>query len=290
MSIDPSGAIRPLVHGTPRNLIRRIPLRVIAHQRDVPSAVVAAARVAQEQVIAVDVLVDVDPRTVVAVHLHAVEKLARPRREAVGRESAEIAVLADAGFEHSLREPLIRRQVRAARGREIRHLGVVRALAVLEPLDELRDQEVQVGVALAVRVRRQVHGHAVDPGCEVRAVVEVEAAQEHLVRLARAAVLRDDQARHCLENLAGAKPGPSLELGRADDALGGRHAVAERVVPAAEHDDVIVDLCGGLREHARGHERGRSQCNTRPQQSVCSSQDSLRVSPRLYSAQLRAIP
>ena len=92
-------------------------------------------------------------------------------------------------------------------------LGVVAALAVLEALDELRDQEIQIRVALAMAVRRQVHGHAVDERREVRAVIEVEAAQEHLIRFPAAAVLRHDETRHGLEDLARAQARPRFELG-----------------------------------------------------------------------------
>jgi hypothetical protein len=74
--------------------------------------------------------------------------------------------------------------VGGARGREIALVREVGALAVRDAVDELGDEPVQVAVALAVRVRGHVDGHAVDRGREVGAVVEVEAAQEILVRLA----------------------------------------------------------------------------------------------------------
>ena len=57
------------------------------------------------------------------------------------------------------------------------------------PRHQLGDQEVEIRVALAVRVRRHVDRHAGDRRREVGAVIEVEAAQEVLVGLALAAVL-----------------------------------------------------------------------------------------------------
>jgi hypothetical protein len=75
-------------------------------------------------------------------------------------------------------------------------------------------------------------------------MIEIEAAQEHLVRFAGAAVLRDDHAGHGLEDLPGAHPRPRIELGRADDAFGCGYALTDRVVPAAEHDDVVFDARG----------------------------------------------
>jgi hypothetical protein len=62
-----------------------------------------------------------------------------------------------------------------------------------------------------VRVRRHVDRHAVDPGREVGAVVEVEAAQVVLVGLAVAAVLRDDDAGNEFEHLGGPQRRPALD-------------------------------------------------------------------------------
>ena len=69
-------------------------------------------------------------------------------------------------------------------GGEIAHVGVVGTLAIAETLDQLGDEEIQVRVALAVGVGGQVDRYTVDRGGEVRAVIEIEAAQEILVRFA----------------------------------------------------------------------------------------------------------
>jgi len=69
-------------------------------------------------------------------------------------------------------------------GGEIARVGVVRTLAIAETLDQLGDEEIQVPVALAVGVGGQVDRYTVDRGGEVRAVIEIEAAQEILVRFA----------------------------------------------------------------------------------------------------------
>ena len=98
-------------------------------------------------------------------------------------------------------------------------LRVVGPLLELHARDQLRDQEVVVGIALAVRVRRQVGRHAGDPGREVGAVVDVEAAHIVLVRLALAAVLADRDARHRLEDLGRTIDRPPLHLLGAHDAL-----------------------------------------------------------------------
>jgi len=69
-------------------------------------------------------------------------------------------------------------------------------------------------------VGRDIARHAAELGGEIGAVVEVEAAQEILVGLAVAGMLRDDQARHHFERLAGAQDGHRRQ------ALAGDHARA----------------------------------------------------------------
>jgi hypothetical protein len=112
--------------------------------------------------------------------------------------------------------------MRDAGSREVAFVGVVGALAVGDGVDQLRYQEIEVGIALAVRMRRQVDRNAIDRGGEVRAVVEVEAAQEILVRLAVAAVLGNDQAGHRLEQLRRAQRRAVRQLFRQDETLAGR--------------------------------------------------------------------
>jgi hypothetical protein len=49
-------------------------------------------------------------------------------------------------------------------------------------------------------------------GCEIRTVIEIESAQEKLIRLAAAAVLRRYQAWHGLEYFADAEQGLEIKL------------------------------------------------------------------------------
>ena len=59
-------------------------------------------------------------------------------------------------------------------------------------LDRLRYQEVQVRITLTMSMRPHIDGHPVEPRGEVSAMVEIEAAQKHLVGFSRSAVLRHD--------------------------------------------------------------------------------------------------
>ncbi len=61
---------------------------------------------------------------------------------------------------------------------------------------DLRHQEVQVGIALAVGMADHVDWHAVDGNVDVGAVVKVEAAQKQLFGFASAGVLGYKQAWH----------------------------------------------------------------------------------------------
>ena len=74
--------------------------------------------------------------------------------------------------------------------------GLIGAFVEFDAADELGNEEIQVRVALAMAVTAHIHRHAVDACGEIRAVVEVKAAEEELIGLAAAAVLRSDQTRH----------------------------------------------------------------------------------------------
>ena len=120
-------------------------------------------------------------------------------------------------------------------------------LRELHAADQLGNQEVEIRVALAVRVRRHVHRHAGDRGGEVGAVIEIEAAQEVLVRLALAAVLRDDDAGHGLQHFARRASADAPRAARGDRALAGRLRDADEILGG------VLDV-GEVRERPRsGH-------------------------------------
>ena len=72
-------------------------------------------------------------------------------------------------------------------------------------------------------------------------MVEVEAAQKVLVRLPRAAVLRDDHAGHELEHVGRPQRRPRLDLALADAALGRRGRRAEQLARRGGDDDLGRD-------------------------------------------------
>ena len=128
-------------------------------------------------------------------------------------------------------------KLRAARAAEVAELGVIDAEPVVDVVDELGNEEVEIGVPLPVRVRGHVDRHALESRLEIRAVIEVEAANEVLVRLPVARVLRDDEAGHGLEQLALARDWAEAQVRGADVALGSRRGDADEVIDTAQDLD-----------------------------------------------------
>jgi hypothetical protein len=98
-----------------------------------------------------------------------------------------------------------------------------------------------------VAVRVHVHRDPVDAGREIRAVVEIEAAQEILVRLAVARVLGHDESGHGLQQFARAHDRSRLELRARDGALAGRLHLADQRVFDGGHDDFVEIVRGNAR-------------------------------------------
>ena len=141
--------------------------------------------------------------------------------------------------------------VRRTRAGKVAVLGEVNALLVTHRADEFGNEKAGVRPALPVRVRDEIHWNTIDARGEIGAVVEIEAAQIILVGFALAAVLRDDQARHRLQNLARTNDGPQLDLFLPDVARRRRVRDAHlRIAPARDNDLSQLDRRVG--EHGFG--------------------------------------
>jgi len=127
----------------------------------------------------------------------------------------------------------------AGRG-EISFVGVVRPLAIVDVLDQLRYQEIEVRIALSMSVARKIHRHSVHVHGEVGAMVEIEAAQEVLIRLSGAAVLRDDHAGNDLQNFRRPQQRPVLELLFVDRSLARRVGFARQAFLVRVHYDRLA--------------------------------------------------
>jgi hypothetical protein len=113
-------------------------------------------------------------------------------------------------------------EVDGACGGEVAELDDVGPLEHFDPRHRLRDEEVEIGVALAMRVRAEIHGEAIDGERDVRAVVRVESAEQVLLGLAAPLVLADDQAGHEAEHVGRPAVGAQLEVAPRDQQFGRR--------------------------------------------------------------------
>jgi len=146
-------------------------------------------------------------------------------------------------------------------GREVTDARIVRTFAVIETLDQGGEQEIEVGVTLAMAVGRHVHRQPIDPHGEVGAVVEVEAAQEILVRLALTTVLGGDEAGRELKQLGRARYRTLRELIRQHDALTCGDGTSGEFVGPRAHDDFSQRIgwhacrAGGVRDCHAGQRK-----------------------------------
>ncbi len=120
---------------------------------------------------------------------------------------------------------------------------------------------MQVDVALPVGVAHRVDGRPVDEDREVGAVIEVEAAQEVLLRLAPSRVLHREEPRDHLEHPFGAEPRAKREFVLARRRIRRRVALRRRANrdegPLREHQRRLVGALLGPygRGGGRGHHR-----------------------------------
>lgn len=92
---------------------------------------------------------------------------------------------------HAFLDRLASTKIDRARRGKISILGQIRSLVHINPFNRLRNDEVQVGIALAMRMRAQVNRHAVGKKRDIGAVIRVEPAQKILIGLACAAGVLD---------------------------------------------------------------------------------------------------
>ena len=90
-------------------------------------------------------------------------------------------------------------------------------------------------------------------------MIEIEAAQEILIRFAAAAVLRDDQAGNDFQQLTRAQRRPQVELLRGHDTDRRGCRLAAEPLQLARYDDFFEPLTRG--GNAAGESQRRQQCD-----------------------------
>ena len=228
--VDQSGIDRAL-----RDLFGRIEGDVIALERCPQRPAAERCGPFGEAIEQAQVALDPE-RPVVEADLAAQKEIACAKLARSARDEAIIVARSNFGRDERRRGIDCVKLCRSRRP-EISDVGAVWSLGVVDLLDKLGDDEVEVAIALAVAVGPQIDRHAVDEGREVRAMIEVEAAQEILVGLAAARVLGCDQTGNDFKQLADALDGPVVEVDLADLTLRRRCGNADQVRGAPGDDD-----------------------------------------------------
>ena len=196
-------ADQTLVDRALRHLIGRIPGVRIGHRRQREPVGRSALAVAQHAVQFAHIVRHV-PRTIISDALEGREQRTRAHGRRSRRQRAAVAKAAERQFGDILRQPVDGVDGNGTRGGEVALVGEVRPFADVHRLHQLRNQEIDIGIALPVAVGRHVDRHAVDADGQIGAVVEIEAAQKILVGFALAGMLGHDQPRHHLQRFADA--------------------------------------------------------------------------------------
>ena len=116
-------------------------------------------------------------------------------------------------------------------------------------------------------VSAHIERNAVDMRSEVAAVIEVQAAQIILIRLARAGMLGRHHAGHYLGHFTNAQQWREANIGVADLAFGGRTRAADLLLRPAENDDFLNRLflflwgSQGLIRRGRQNQRAEEDSN-----------------------------
>ncbi len=161
---------------------------------------------------------------------------------------------------------------------------MIGAFAIIDAFDEFGNDEIDVGIALAVAVAAHVGGHTINEGGEIGAVIEIETAQEILVCLTLTRMLGSDQTGNGLEHLASAQNRPEVEIAIAHDARRPGVGDADKVDGAAIDDDFRVffrDVFGPRQRRddhrcakegdAADHDRGKKSLHDHPQNAATRS-------------------
>ncbi len=122
---------------------------------------------------------------------------------------------------------------------EIADLRVIRPLGVVETLEQLRNDEVEIGIALAMSIARPVDRHVVDEIGEVDTVIEIETAQQILVGLAFAGMHRNSQAGYRFEELTDPIDRSKIQLLLGDPTLARGLGNADQVLARCGHRNVL---------------------------------------------------
>ena len=103
---------------------------------------------------------------------------------------------------HPLADDLTRLEVDRSRRIEVAELDVIGAFVHIESFNRFRDDEVQIGIALPMRMRSQIDRHPVGEERDIGPVIGIKPAQEILIGLSCAAgMFHGNEAGNQAKNL-----------------------------------------------------------------------------------------
>ena len=191
---------------------------VIKHSGEIELILPGAPVVTQVAVVAVGVLIDIK-RTIVMTKLKGSGQARRLSCErSVAQDKAIKIVLTDANKGETLSKLATKYNWAAPRG-EVSDICDEWTLAVIDSLDQLWDDKIEICIALPMCVCAQIDRYIVHREGEVRSVIEVESAQEILIRFSFSAVLSGDDAGDSLENFTTAGNRTLGQFARADGSF-----------------------------------------------------------------------
>ena len=249
-----------IAHGTFGDLVGGIPGVVEGLRCQAPGLVAGFLVVFHQRVALVQVL-RVLPGPVIAGDRGRRRDAAGKRLEGLRTEQALVRVLSGGQGDIRLFQGIHIGEFGGAGGAEVTDLGVVGPLAVFQVIHQLRHQKVQVGIALAVGMGGHVDGQAIHLERQVRAVVQIEPAQEVLIALALTAVLGGDQPGHQFQQFGGPGDRALLQLRAEHIAFGGGQRIAGQYLVAAEDGDLLNCVAGNAgRLRVAGDGEGDGGC------------------------------
>ena len=214
------------------------PVGTVEHAGQREAVVGGAGSQAEQAVVFLQVLF-LCPWAVVAAGLEGPDQVEIAEAARAGGQQAPEIVLAEAEVDKAVIQPAQVVDAGAAGGAEVTIRGGIDALAVVDAADQLRHQEVEIHVALAVCMADHIGRHAHHRRREIAAMVEIEAAQEVLVGLAVAGVLGNDHAGDGFQRFCRPQQGAVGQLPAADGPFGGAVGNAGQVLFAAADGDLL---------------------------------------------------
>ena len=121
----------------------------------------------------------------------------------VGQHGAAITELPALQGGEAARQHIVILKIDRARRTEIAHIGIIGTFLVSLLLHQFRNQEIEIGIALAMGMAGHVDGNVVHAHRQIGAVIEIKAAQEILVGFSAARMLGDDHAGNFLHHFGG---------------------------------------------------------------------------------------